>query len=174
MWPGEVHDFLCPEPGCSGRLVLKESKYGLFYGCTMWPQTRCPGAHGAHPDGTPLGIPASKETKQYRMKAHDAFDRLWKQPTKVTDRAGAYKWMRAVMHLTEEEAHIGRFTIEQCEELCRHVKDRPPSKKLPLTEAQQKKRAEKRRRYRERKRARKEQLKHKIQKQLDELKERKL
>jgi len=160
-YPGEVHNLLCPEPGCDGRLILKESKYGLFYGCTEWPRTRCPGAHGAHPDGTPLGIPASKETKQARMKAHDAFDMLWKQPTKVIDRRGAYKWMQAMMNLTTEEAHIGRFTIEQCEELCGLVEKYAPKKKPPLTEEQKKRKGEKQRRYRERKRARKEQLRQK-------------
>ena len=117
--PGEVKDLKCPEPGCDGELVLKPSKYGQFYGCTNWAKTGCPGAHGAHPDGTPLGIPASKETKQARMKAHAAFDRLWKGRGARMNRHQAYVWMRRAMCMTEAEAHIGRFTIEQCEALCR-------------------------------------------------------
>jgi ssDNA-binding Zn-finger/Zn-ribbon topoisomerase 1 len=60
---------------CDGKLVLRLSKYGLFYGCTNYPV--CKTAHGAHPDGKPLGKPANKETKAWRIKAHQAFDKVF-------------------------------------------------------------------------------------------------
>jgi len=63
-----------------------------------------------------LGIPANKETKQWRIKAHDAFDQLWKVK-KVMSRKRCYAWMQEVMDMTPDEAHIGRFDIPQCQKL---------------------------------------------------------
>jgi len=101
-------------------MVLRNSKYGLFYGCVEYP--KCKAAHGAHEDGKPLGIPASKPTKEARIRAHDAFDQLWKGRGGMK-RGDAYVWMQKAMGLTIEEAHIGRFTIEQCEQLESLVND---------------------------------------------------
>lgn len=107
--PGET-TLPCPEDGCDGMLILKESRYGPFYGCNQWRRTRCPGAHGAHPDGSPLGTPADKETKRWRMQAHEVFDALWEQGT-IT-RSEAYAWLaREFGH----EAHIADMDIEQCQ-----------------------------------------------------------
>lgn len=103
----------CPEPGCGAAMQLRPSRFGLFYGCVRFPT--CRGTHGAHPDGRPLGVPASTETKQARIRAHEAFDRLWRSGR--MDRRSAYHWMQQVMGLTSAEAHIGRFDRDQCEQL---------------------------------------------------------
>ena len=106
----------CPE--CGALMILKNSKHGLFWGCSNFPQ--CKAAHGAHPDGTPLGIPADKATKQARIKAHTAFDGLWKR--QGMKRKRAYRWLQERMGLGEEDCHIGRFNTEQCNrviEICR-------------------------------------------------------
>lgn len=108
---GTVLEHPCPE--CGWSMVLRTSKFGLFYGCTQFPA--CTAAHGAHKDGRPLGIPANKATKDARIKAHAAFDRLWKD--KHMKRKEAYVWMQGAMSMTADDAHIGRFTIEQCEQL---------------------------------------------------------
>ena len=100
----------CPE--CNSEMVLRNSKYGLFYGCSRYPE--CKGAHGAHQSsGKPLGIPADKETKTWRMKAHDAFDKLWKKYG--YKRKDSYKLLQTIMGLNEKEAHIGRFDKKQCQ-----------------------------------------------------------
>ena len=94
-------------------MKLRPSRYGQFYGCTRYPA--CQGTHGAHADGTPLGIPANRETKEARMAAHAAFDQLWQDGQMSRNRA--YQVLRDLMGMTQEEAHIGRFTKEQCEQL---------------------------------------------------------
>ncbi len=106
-------DVTCPD--CGGRMVLRNSKFGPFYGCENYP--KCKATHGAHPDGRPLGIPANKETKQWRMKAHDVFDKLWKGRNASMTRKQAYKWFQENMGLTAGEAHIGKFNIKQCQAL---------------------------------------------------------
>jgi ssDNA-binding Zn-finger/Zn-ribbon topoisomerase 1 len=94
-------------------MVLRKSRFGQFYGCTRFPE--CKGTHGAHPDGKPLGIPADSRTKQARIRAHAAFDELWKDGR--MRRPDAYRWMQQAMGLDVDGAHIGKFTIEQCDQL---------------------------------------------------------
>lgn len=108
---GTQLDHPCPE--CGEPMVLRNSKFGLFYGCSAFPQ--CRATHGAYPDGRPLGTPADKETKKARIRAHDCFDQLWKKGH--MSRGDAYAWMREAMELTAEEAHIGRFDVDKCDRL---------------------------------------------------------
>lgn len=103
-------------PACGDNMVLKSGKMGRFYGCASWPE--CDMTHGAHQDtGEPLGVPADKETRAARIRAHDAFDALWRGPHRRMSRRAAYSWMAQVMGLSSADAHIGRFTIRQCEQL---------------------------------------------------------
>jgi hypothetical protein len=108
-------------PDCGSDMVLRPSRFGLFYGCARFP--KCRSAHGAHENGDPLGIPANKETKRLRILAHEIFDRLWNPewPDSHMMRSEAYAWMRAEMGLDETTGHIGRFDSEQCAWLIRLV-----------------------------------------------------
>lgn len=104
-----------PCPDCGGVMALRESRFGLFYGCENFPA--CRATHGAHPDGKPLGIPADRETKKARIAAHKAFDRMWRGPKSDCSRGEAYRRLQLLMNLSADEAHIGRFTKAQCEQL---------------------------------------------------------
>jgi len=94
-------------------MILRPSRYGKFYGCERFPD--CDAAHGAHEDGRPLGVPANHETKQARIRAHAAFDTLWKSG--LMGRNAAYRWMQSTLGMTPDEAHIGRFDIATCDRL---------------------------------------------------------
>ncbi len=108
--PMVAHELTCPE--CGAEMVLKQSRYGPFYGCIRWATTGCKGAHGAHPDGRPMGTPATLETRRARIEAHEAFDRLWKSGR--MKRKQAYAWLSAAMGMPSEQAHISRFDVAQC------------------------------------------------------------
>ncbi len=41
-----------------------------FWQCSR--ASNCSGVHGAHPDGTPMGIPGNRETNRARVEAHFA------------------------------------------------------------------------------------------------------
>ena len=113
---GTVLAHPCAE--CGSAMVLRDSRFGLFYGCAAYPT--CKATHGAHKaTGEPLGIPADEPTKVERMAAHALFDRLWQggRAHRKMNRYKAYGWMAAVMGLTRDEAHIGRFNAEQCQRL---------------------------------------------------------
>lgn len=114
-----MDELLCPE--CGARMVLKPSRYGQFYGCVRWRETGCPGSHGCHPNGTPLGVPADRKTKDARIEAHAAFDTLWKEGG--MRRKEAYRWMQQALDLDDDEAHIGNFTAEQCALLIQMVQE---------------------------------------------------
>ena len=98
---------------CTAPMQLRESKYGPFWGCTNYPE--CRGTHGAHPDGKPLGVPADKETKDWRGEAHAVFDHWYK--TKNLSRSEGYEQLQRIMGLSKAEAHIGNFDRARCEEL---------------------------------------------------------
>jgi ssDNA-binding Zn-finger/Zn-ribbon topoisomerase 1 len=91
---------------------LRQSRFGLFYGCDSYP--KCKATHGAHKlTGKPLGIPGNKATKEARIRAHAAFDVLWK--SKRMTRSAAYEWLARVLVLpTGVSAHIGNLDVAEC------------------------------------------------------------
>lgn len=114
----------CPE--CGAAMVLRDSKHGLFYGCRSYP--RCQSTHGAHQaTGQPLGIPADKATKLERTATHALFERLWEGADAPFTRQDAYRWMAAMLDLSKDEAHIGRFDVVMCQRLRALVVARYPA-----------------------------------------------
>jgi len=116
--------FICPD--CGADMVMRKGKHGKFFGCTRYPA--CMAAHGVHQTtGKPLGTPADKETRKLRIKAHDAFDKLWKGAGKHKGdrRSWAYRWLRERMGLSIAKCHIGQFDADQCLqviEICKEIK----------------------------------------------------
>lgn len=112
---------ICEHPClCGGAMQLRDSKYGLFYGCASFPN--CEATVGAHQaTGRPLGTPADKETKQARIDAHEWFDKLWGKGEGIPEsfepmrRGQAYAWLRHRMNLGKDECHIGLFSKVQCD-----------------------------------------------------------
>lgn len=59
--------------------------------------------------------PADAETRALRSRCHALFDERWKSGRESRDES--YRWLRRVMGLTREDAHIGKFSKAQCEQL---------------------------------------------------------
>ena len=113
--PQALHHAKLDCPDCGHPLILKESPYGLFYGCSRYGATGCKGSHSANADGTPMGIPADEKTRGLRKAAHNAFDPLWNGDETVFDsRSAAYHWMQQAMGLNVEDAHIAKFDGPTC------------------------------------------------------------
>lgn len=138
---GVVHaDLPCGD--CGAPMRLRDSQHGLFWGCTRYPA--CDGAHGAHPDGRPLGRPASKALKRLRILAHSYFDRIWLADveagaSKRRARGSAYAWMRRELDLTAEQAHVGEMNETTCwrliEATCRRLDLPLPARPATPSEA---------------------------------------
>lgn len=112
-------DKICPYCGSSVSLVSSSIVYngrdfGLIYLCDNYPN--CDAYVGVH-KGTnqPLGRLANAELREWKKKAHAAFNPLYESGE--MSRKQAYKLMQSLMNMDEKEAHIGKFDVEQCKML---------------------------------------------------------
>ena len=81
------------------------------------------GAHvGCHANSEkPLGRLANAELRQAKMKAHAAFDPLWR--SREMSRRGAYRWLSKVLGVEAQHCHIGMFDLIQCQRVVDAVAD---------------------------------------------------
>jgi hypothetical protein len=106
---------------CGSLMQLTKNHFGNYYKCT---KAECTGVHQAHPNGKPVGIPADRVTRRARIRAHEAFDRLWEN--KIMNRTEAYAWLSTITGITLEQAHISMLTKEQCDLVCVRVREMFP------------------------------------------------
>ena len=106
----------------------KDYPYSKDYG-PVWLCLECGAYVGCHP-GTekPLGRTANAELRAAKIKAHAAFDRLWKAKmnrdgiSKGAARRAGYGWLSEQLGLPKEKTHIALFDVDTCqrvEEICR-------------------------------------------------------
>jgi len=90
--------------------VYRQS-YGMIYLCRQ-----CRAWVGVH-RGTDqaLGRVANKELRGWKIKAHDAFDKIWIK--RRLSRDNAYYWLALQLELPRELTHMGMFDIEQCKKV---------------------------------------------------------
>lgn len=90
--------------------IYKQS-YGMVYWCEF-----C-GAHVGVHKGTnkALGRVANKELREWKIKAHDAFDVLWKDG--LMHRKTAYRLLSENLNIPKQYTHIGYFGIETCKKV---------------------------------------------------------
>jgi hypothetical protein len=127
-------------PYCGGKAPLdcttkiyQGRDYGLAYICENFPV--CDAYVGVHKNsGKPLGRLANKELRDWKIKAHAAFDELWQRklaqrragkPGKSGSPGGAsypkhyargagYKWLREQLGIESKDCHIGMFDVDMC------------------------------------------------------------
>jgi len=111
---------ICPFCNKPAEWVENKEVYGRNYGKSfmIWLCKPCDAYVGCHENTKkPLGVMANRETREWRVKAHEAFDPIWKE--KVMTRQGGYKWLRERLG---RRIHIGESDIETCRaiiELCK-------------------------------------------------------
>jgi hypothetical protein len=94
----------------------------------FWKCDNCNAYCGCH-KGTnvPLGFPANRDTRRARSLLHDKrLDPLWRgQPKehRKPARNAVYAHLSKAMNLAPQNTHTGMFTIEQCREAWRALKD---------------------------------------------------
>lgn len=137
-----MREVICPYCGKPAEYVSSTEiyggrDYGMAYLC------RADKAYVGVHKGTdrPLGRLANKELRQWKQKAHAAFDPLWEAKFKKRHGGGegksgrpggphykkayarnsAYKWLANELEIPRPDCHIGMFDVEQCKrvvELC--------------------------------------------------------
>ena len=112
----------CAYCGRQAELVDSSVIYGRSYGHKVWLCRNCMAYVGCH-RGTdkPLGRLANAELREWKKKAHAAFDPLWQYGRFRKRRNAAYAWLSQQMHLPIEKTHIGMFDVAECKrviEIC--------------------------------------------------------
>lgn len=124
---------ICPYCGkravfCSSARVYGGRDFGMIYLCGP-----CWAYCGVH-KGTakPLGRLANAELREWKKKAHAAFDPKWQVRIGTKSRSGrpikkahargsAYKMLAALLGIDGKDCHIGMFDVETCKrvvEIC--------------------------------------------------------
>ena len=116
----------CPYCGSAMRLRPASDIYGnaqpesWLYVCSRYP--KCDAYVGTHPGTkTPLGMPADGRLRNLRIRAHKAFDQIWRNG--VMSRNQAYRWMADLFSIPLSDAHIGRFSEYRCTALIRKCEE---------------------------------------------------
>ena len=110
---------LCRLPGGDSYKLnvvraLKSQKLLRTYVCDRYP--RCDSYVGAHKrTKEPMGTLANGDLRNKRIQAHKAFDWMWKSG--LMTKWQAYKWMQGKLALTDEQAHIAKFSEYMCDRL---------------------------------------------------------
>ncbi len=109
---------VCPYCGAEAALHRSSAKFyrGRDYG-PVWACVPCQAWVGCHPGtSTPLGRLANKELRQAKMRAHAAFDPLWKRINgeRKMSRGNAYRWLSDRLGIPFDDCHIGMFDIDTC------------------------------------------------------------
>ena len=109
---------------CGGviRLVSARKIYGSstdrlgLAGENIYLCQNCNARVGCH-KGTnrPLGNVANEVLRLKRRETHQVFDGFWKGLG--MSRTQAYKWLSNRMDLSEKDAHIGGFEMDQCQQV---------------------------------------------------------
>lgn len=105
----------CPYCGKEAELIDSSVIYGRSYGMA-YICFDCDAYVGTH-KGTekPLGRLANAELRKWKMRAHDAFDPIWK--SRKMSRKKAYSWLAEKLKLPEEKTHIGMFDVDMCKKV---------------------------------------------------------
>lgn len=97
----------CPE--CGSGMEPREGPHGRYLRCPP-----CDISAGVRPNGKLRGQPADRPTREARVRAHRAFDRLW-MGLGPQARVRAYEWLAWQLWIPPAECHIGQFDVQTCE-----------------------------------------------------------
>lgn len=115
-----LHGKICPYCNSETKVVSEEYIYGKSYKgrsvicCVNFP--KCDSYVGTHEeDGSSLGRLANNELRQYKKRAHEWFDEIWRSEYKTRDEA--YEWLSETLGTPAEYTHIGMFSIPTCKKV---------------------------------------------------------
>lgn len=91
------------------------------------------GVHKNSKDYAPLGRIANSELRDWKKRAHAAFDPLWQNRmsdlkcSKSAARKVIYKWLTKALDIQRSDCHIGMFDVDMCKqtvEVCTKAMDK--------------------------------------------------
>lgn len=87
------------------RKELHKKKFWVCWGCDAWV-----GCHEREDGAEPLGTLAKEDLRDARIKAHDAFDSLWRHGE--MSREEAYSWLAQALGIPPFKCHISRMDLD--------------------------------------------------------------
>lgn len=115
----------CHMPSVYVTGAILYPKYPRLHGKSFWLCRPCDAYVGCHAGtANPLGRLANAELRAAKMRAHAAFDPIWRDGK--VGRTEAYRWLANRLGLSRRDAHIGNFDIELCNrvvEACTALKE---------------------------------------------------
>lgn len=106
-------------PYCSKAASLLKNSGELYHGRNygpVWLCRPCQAWVGCHKNTTrPLGRLANAELRAIRIKAHSAFDPLWRNGR--MPRQDAYALLASGLGINPSECHIGMFDEQRCRDV---------------------------------------------------------
>lgn len=118
---------ICPYCEQPARWCDNAERYGKRYGNSYmcyWCK-ECDAYVGCHNNTRkPLGTMANKELREWRMKAHAAFDPLWESGK--MPRGRAYRILANVLG-SSGHIHIGESDVATCERIVAALTSSPPN-----------------------------------------------
>jgi hypothetical protein len=113
---------VCPYCGKNTAYVDSSIVYRRSFGKIYYCRD-CRAWVGVH-KGTDraLGRLADKELREWKIRAHFLFDRLWKKKvaqgfSKKEARLKAYTWLSKELKIGMERTHIGMFDVDECKKV---------------------------------------------------------
>ena len=103
---------------CNKKAILVSGRRIYLYRPDLkhlrfWYCKPCGAYVGCHePSDRPLGKLANYELRKLRIKAHNCFDRKWRDGK--MRRTEAYKWLAVKLNIPYNECHIGNFDEDMC------------------------------------------------------------
>lgn len=90
-----------------------------FYLC------ECGAYCGTHKGTTePLGYPCGPVTRKARLRAHAAFDPLWRGKKAPMSRGDAYRWLAKRLGINKQDCHIGMMDAAMADATARFAAER--------------------------------------------------
>ena len=101
-------EVICPYCGKPAALVDDEVIYGRSYGHKAYWCKPCDAYVGCHKGTeTPMGRLANRELRKWKMRAHAAFDMIWK--CRYMRRYNAYAWLAEELNIELLQAKMYVF-----------------------------------------------------------------
>lgn len=115
-----INGEVCPYCEAKSEYIDSSYIYGKSYGMVFICKP-CDAYVGVHHKTSKrsLGRLANKELREWKKKAHEYFDKLWRKGLiedrkKHEVRNAAYKWLSKELGIELKYCHIGMFDIEFC------------------------------------------------------------
>jgi hypothetical protein len=110
-FPDQRRDLKCPR--CKGDLLLKDGRFGFFYGCENWINLQCTGSMDCNQQTVePFLLYTDEFTLEAQRRLQVAFDQVWTSGLK--SKPQAFLWLAEFLNRPARELRFQYLSKEEC------------------------------------------------------------